>query len=146
MALPVLPRSSYRRASSRFRPRPGADPEVTPVDPSLAADHDELLELADHLTGVAGGGKPLEVEAAVLQLLERFERHTDREVAALVQVAPADERRLRRGQERVVDCLVDLLTLVATDPAGSDPLLKDRVRACVERLRLQVGDEQVLLA
>jgi hypothetical protein len=112
------------------------------VDPSLAADHADLLELADHLTGVAGGGEPMEVEAAVFQLLERFERHADREASAFVQVAPSVDRQLRRGQERVVELLVDLLTAVTTGTASSGPAIVARVRECVDRLRLQVSDEQ----
>jgi hypothetical protein len=112
------------------------------VDPSLAAEHAELLELADHLTGVAGGGEPMEVEAAVFQILERFERHADREASELVQVPPSVDRRLRRGQERVVEQLLDLLTAVTTGAATSGPAIMVRVRDCVDRLRLQVSDEQ----
>jgi hypothetical protein len=112
------------------------------VDSSLTADHAALLALADHLTGVAGGGQPVEVEAAVFQILERFERHADREASAFVHVAPSVDRRLRRGQARVVEAFLDLLTAVTTGSASPGPAIREQVRLCVDRLRLQVSDEQ----
>lgn len=112
------------------------------MDPSLIEDHAALLALADHLTGVAGGGEPVEVEAAVFQILERFERHADREASELVHVAPSVDRRLRRGQARVVEQFLDLLTAVTTGGAASSSSIRTQVREAVDRLRLQVSDEQ----
>lgn len=107
-------------------------------DPIL--DHDALLTLARKTEGAARDHDPDRIETHALHLFQALVEHLLAERSALLQVAPAQARLLERGQQRVVDLVVELAATAASDPDECDC---DQVAAnLLAELTLQVGDER----
>jgi hemerythrin-like domain-containing protein len=75
-------------------------------DPPL--DHDALLTLARKTEAAAHDGDRDRLETAALHLFEALLDHVGAERLDLVHLSPGEGRLLLRGQQRVVDLLVEL--------------------------------------
>lgn len=102
-------------------------------------DHNRLLTLARKAEAAADDGDPERLENAALTLFEALIGHVDRERSDLAQLAPGQRRLLVRGQQRVVDLLVDL----AVEAQVPGPCrCHDLTRELSARLSLQAEDER----
>lgn len=115
------------------------------MDPALpdTIDHEDLLTLARKSEAAASDGDPDRVEAASLRLLEAFVIHVGAERRELLQLAPGDARLMRRGQQRVIDAVIDLVIASSSDgPCECAHESHD----LIARLTLQAEDEREHLA
>ncbi|MEO6627180.1 MAG: hypothetical protein ABIP03_01285 [Aquihabitans sp.] len=114
-------------------------------DPALpeTIDHEILLTLARKSQAAASDGDPTRVEASSLRLLEAFFVHVRAEQPAMLQLAPGEARMMLRGQQRVIDAIVDLIIAAGSDsPCNCARLSED----LIVRLTLQSEDESHHLA
>lgn len=102
-------------------------------------DHNRLLTLARKAEAAATDGDPERLENAALTLFEAFVAHVELERTELAQLAPAQRRLLVRGQQRMVDLLVDLAIEAQTPGPCRCPDLAHELSA---RLALQADDER----
>ena len=100
--------------------------------------HAELLDLADRLVRVAEGEDPATVEAAALQLLAAFVEHSLAEQPDLARLPAETSRMLARGQQRVIERLVEVLVATAVQDGCSCQAIAHEVS---DQLTLQVVDE-----
>lgn len=102
-------------------------------------DHNQLLTLARKAEAAATDGDPVRLENAALTLFEALIVHVDLERSELAQLAPAQRRLLVRGQQRVVDLLVDL----AIEAQAPGPCrCHDLTRELSARISIQADDER----
>ena len=102
-------------------------------------DHNQLLTLARKAEAAATDGDPERLENAALTLFEALINHVDLERSDLAQLAPAQRRLLVRGQQRMVDLLVDL----AVEAQVPGPCRCHQLtRELSARLSLQAEDER----
>lgn len=109
-------------------------------DPALpeTIDHEALLTLARKSQAAASDKDPQRVEAASLRLLEAFFVHIRAEQPALLQLAPGDARMVLRGQQRIIDAVVDLIIAAGSDSPCDCARVSQDLIAC---LILQSEDE-----
>ncbi|MEO6987338.1 MAG: hypothetical protein ABI239_01675 [Aquihabitans sp.] len=101
--------------------------------------HSQLLTLARKAEAAASDGDPERLENTALTLFEALIAHVDQERSDLAQLAPAQRRLLVRGQQRVVDLLVEL----AIEAQAPGPCQCTRLsRELSARLSLQADDER----
>lgn len=101
--------------------------------------HEDLLTLARKTEAAARDRDPARLEAAALRLFEALVDHVGVERVGLLQLPPGEARLLLRGQQRVIDLLVDLA--VAAESAG--PCRCDVLaQQLLARLALQAEDER----
>jgi hemerythrin-like domain-containing protein len=102
-------------------------------------NHEDLLTLARKTEAAARDGDRDRLETAALRLFEALLDHVGAERPALLQLPPGETRLLLRGQQRVIDLLVDLA--VATKTPG--PCRCDTVaQQLLAQLSLQADDER----
>jgi len=102
-------------------------------------DHEGLLTLARKLEGAVSDGDRDRLATAAQRLSEALVDHVGAERPALLQL-PADESLLLlRGQQRVMDLVVDL-THAAENPGPCR--CPDVARQLLAQLTLQAGDER----
>lgn len=110
-------------------------------DPPL--DHDQLLTLARKAEAAARDGDRQRLEAAALRLFEAFMDHVGAERTDLLHVPAGESRLLQRGQQRVVDALVDLaLSAETPDRCRCDTLAQQ----LIAQLTVQADDERLSFA
>lgn len=102
-------------------------------------NHNQLLTLARKAEAAATDGDPERLESAALTMLEALIAHVDLERSELARLAPAQRRLLIRGQQRVVDLLVDL-AIEAQEPGPCQ--CNQLTRELSARLSLQAEDER----
>ncbi len=102
-------------------------------------DHNRLLTLARKAEAAADDSDPERLENAALTLFEALVTHVDLERSGLAHLAPGQRRLLVRGQQRVVDLLVDLAIEAQTPGPCRCPQLAHELSA---RLSLQAEDER----
>jgi hypothetical protein len=106
-------------------------------DPPL--DHDALLTLARKTEAAAHDGDRDRLDTAALHLFEALVDHVGAERADLVYLSPGESRLLLRGQQRVVDLLVELAVAAqAPGPCHCDNLAQQ----LSAQLSLQADDER----
>lgn len=76
-----------------------------PVDPIT---HEDVLTLARKVAGAAHDEDHDRLEVAVPRLFEALLHHVGDELRDLVALEPAERRRMLRGQQRILDRLMDL--------------------------------------
>lgn len=115
------------------------------MDPALpdTIEHEDLLTLARKSEAAARDGDPDRVETASLRLLEAFLVHVGAERRDLLRLAPGDARMVIRGQQRVVDAVVDLAISAGSDEACDCARVSEDL---IARLTLQAEDERHHLA
>jgi hypothetical protein len=108
-------------------------------------NHDQLLTLANKTRAAARDRDPDRLETDALRLFQELAEHLLAEQATLLHAAPADARLLERGQQRVVDLLVEL---AATAVEHGDDCRCDRLADnLVAELTVQAeGERRALLA
>ncbi len=79
-------------------------------------DHEEVLAQARRTLAAAHARAPERVEAEALRLFQVLTEHMSDEQRELLHVPPGDARMLQRGQQRIVDLVVELATSAAGDP------------------------------
>jgi len=79
-------------------------------------DHDQLLAHAHSTLAAAHAHDAARLEAEALRLFEVLNEHVGAERMDLRHVAPGDARLLERGQQRIVDLVVELAALAAGNP------------------------------
>lgn len=104
--------------------------------------HEDLLTLARKAEAAAGDGDRERLEAAGLRLFQALVAHLGDEDPRLDGLAPADARILRRGQQRIVDTVVDL---TAGAGLAGDARCRRLAGILVAELELQARDEQLRL-
>lgn len=108
--------------------------------PFPVLDHDELLTLVYKTRAAAQDHDRDRLETRALQLFQALADHVAAERPDLLQVAPGDARLMARGQQRVID---DLIELAATAAGDADSCcceqLADRLLA---DLTLEADDER----
>jgi hypothetical protein len=110
---------------------------------NLALTHEDLLTLARKTEAAARDGDRYRLETAALRLFEALIDHLGAERPALLQLPPGEARRLLRGQQRVIDMLVDLAIAAETpEPCRCDSLAEQ----LLAQLTLQADDEHRSLA
>lgn len=110
---------------------------MQPIDRIL--DHEELLTLARKTAAAAHDRDSIRVEASSLRLFEAFVAHVEAERGVLLDLPPGDARVLLRGQQRVVEQLVELAIEAELGGACRCETMADDL---VARLRLQHEDER----
>ncbi len=106
----------------------------------LPLDHEALLTLARKTEAAAHDGDPDRLETAALHLFEALVDHVGAERLDLAHVAPGEGRLLLRGQQRVMDVLVELAVAAqAPGPCHCDNLAQQ----LFAQLSLQAGDERL---
>lgn len=114
-------------------------------DPALpeTIDHEALLTLARKSQAAARDADPDRVETASLRLLEAFAIHVQAEQPALLRLTPGEARMVIRGQQRVIEAIIDLIIAAGSDsPCNCARLSED----LIVRLTLQSEDESHHLA
>jgi hypothetical protein len=110
------------------------------MEPFGVLDHDKLLTLAFKAQAAAHDGDSDRLEAGARKLFAALSEHVAAERASLRRVPPDDARLLMRGQQRIVDLVVDL-TAGATEDRGHCRC--DRVADdLVAELTLQADEER----
>lgn len=100
--------------------------------------HEDLLTLARKVEAAAHDGDRERLETATLHLFEGLVTHVGAERASLLALAPAESRLLERGQQRVVELLVEL----AADVQMPGPCRCEAVaQELLARLSLLAADE-----
>ncbi len=111
-------------------------------EPRHQVVHEDLLTLARKALASAEDGDAQRLEAASMRLFEAFVLHVGAERPALLDLPPAEARLLLRGQQRIIDLLVDLAISVefggecACDTLASELLARLTLQAEDERHRL----------
>lgn len=108
--------------------------------PFSILDHEQLLTLARKTEGAALDHDRNRIEANALHLFQALVDHLLAEHPALLHVAPGEARVLERGQQRVVDLVVEL----AATAAHAQPQCRcERLAGeLVAELTLQADDER----
>jgi hypothetical protein len=105
-----------------------------------ALDHDQLLTLAFKTQAAAHDGDRDRLKADTLKLFAAFTEHLLSERPALLRVSPGDARILLRGQQRIVDLLIELAVYAARN---SGECCCDRLAdTLLAELTLQADDER----
>lgn len=104
--------------------------------------HEDLLTLARKVEAAAQDGDRDRLQTADLRLFEALVDHLGREMAALVQLPPAQARILRQGQQRIVDTVVDLAARAAL---SGDCDCESVAQDLMAELELQAHDERLHL-
>lgn len=107
-------------------------------DPPL--DHDALLTLARKTEAAAHDGDRDRLETAALHLFEALLDHVGAERLDLLHLSPGKDRLLLRGQQRVIDLLVEL-AVAAQSPGPCD--CDNLARQLSAQLSLQADDERL---
>lgn len=84
--------------------------------PFATTSHAELQKLADQAQGAAYRRDAGRVECSAFALFEALVDHVLDERRTFLHLAPAEARLLERGQQRIVELLVDLATSAALHP------------------------------
>lgn len=101
--------------------------------------HEALLTLARKLEAAAADGERDRVETAARRLLDALIEHLGAEQAGMVRLPPDRGYVLARGQERLVDLLVELAAGAHTqDLSRCDGLAQQ----LIAQLSLQADDER----
>ncbi len=112
---------------------------MTITDTRPALPHDALLTLARKIEAAAPDGDRVRLEHAARRLLDELVHHVTAERGALLHVPPAEHRLLARGQQRIVDLIVDLARATTTpEPCACD----DVADLVYSLLTLQADDER----
>ena len=115
--------------------------------PFPTLNHDQLLTLAHKTQSAARDHDRDRLEADALRLFQALADHLGAERPDLLQVAPADALLLERGQQRIVDLLVELAATAATDATDERGCRCDHLADVVlTELTLQANDERRHLA
>lgn len=77
-------------------------------------NHDALLTLARKTQAAAHDGDRERIEADVLHLYEALADHVGAERLDLLNLPPDEVRTLMRGQQRIVDLLIELAVVAQT--------------------------------
>ena len=104
--------------------------------------HDELLTLARKVQAAAVDGNRDRLVASTSQLYEALVEHIDAEHLEMLRLPVAESRRLSRGQQRIIDDLVQLLAEAHT--AGCFHCVASAGQLLAE-LYLQGDDERLAL-
>ena len=107
-------------------------------DPPL--DHDALLTLARKAEAAARDGDRDRLETAALHLFEALADHVGAERVDLAHLPPGEGRLLLRGQQRLVDLLVELAVAAQSPGPCQCAHLAQQLSA---HLSLQAGDERL---
>jgi hypothetical protein len=103
-------------------------------------NHDQLLTLAHKTQGAARDHDRTRLEVETLHLFQALTDHVQAEHPAFLHIPPGDARLLERGQQRVVDLLVELAASATTDEGDCRC---DRIAGnIVAELTLQTDDER----
>jgi hypothetical protein len=106
-------------------------------------DHGALLTLAHTSAAAARDDDRDRLEAATLRLFEALVEHLATEHPELGHLPPGDARRVSRGQQRVVESVVDLAASVASRrQSDRDGRCSDLAQNVVARLTVQSEDER----
>jgi hypothetical protein len=110
------------------------------VYPFPTLNHDQLLTLASKTRAAAQDHDPDRLETDALRLFQSLVDHVLAERPVLLHTPPAEARLLERGQQRVVNLLVELAATAAERP---DECRCDHVaEELVAELALQADDER----
>jgi hemerythrin-like domain-containing protein len=113
------------------------------IDARAPLAHDALLTLTHKAEAAARDGNRDRVESAALHLFETLVAHVDAERQALTRLPPGEHRLLARGQQRIIDLVVDL----ATEAASTEPChCHDTVDRLLGFLTMQADDERLTFA
>lgn len=108
--------------------------------PFTVLTHDQLVTIAHRAQAAAHAGDTGRLEAATLRLFLGLADHIGAERPDLLRLPPAEARILERGQQRIID---DLVELAATGVGAPDhcrcALLADNL---LFELTLQAEDER----
>ena len=113
--------------------------------PFTVRTHDQLLTLAYKTKAAAGDGDPRRLEAAALKLFQALANHIGAEHPDLLRLAPPDARLLERGQQRLVEDLIELAATAASSDPG-DCRCGRLADTLLSELTLQADDERRRLA
>ena len=105
--------------------------------------HEALLTLARKTEAAARDGDRDRLEASALHLFEALVDHLGAERPTLSELSPGENRLLQRGQQRVIDMLVDLAVVAQTPGPCRCQALAEQLLAL---LTLQAEDEHHSLA
>ena len=83
--------------------------------PFPTLSHDQLLTLAYKTQGAARDHDRRRLEADTLHLFQALTDHVLAEQPGFLRIPPRDARLLERGQQRIVDLLVELAASATTD-------------------------------
>ena len=104
----------------------------------MAFDHNSLLTLARKTEAAAEDGDPERIERAALRLFEALVEHVGAEHPELVQLSPSEARLLKRGQQRIIDLLIELSISAQTPETCHCDSLANQL---IAQLTLQAADE-----
>lgn len=104
--------------------------------------HEELLTLTREARAAARDADPNRVQQDALRLFEALADHVGAERLDLLRVPPGESRLLLRGQQRVIDLIVDLAVEAASAGTCRCEAVADQLLA---QLTLQVDDERLSL-
>lgn len=101
--------------------------------------HEDLMTLARKIAAAAHDHDPERIEGASLRLFEAFVAHVGAERSTLLDLPPGDARMLLRGQQRVIEQLVEL---AISAELGGECQCEAVADDLVARLSLQSEDER----
>ena len=104
--------------------------------------HDQLVTIAQQARTAARDGDRARLEAVSLRLFQGLADHIGAERPRLLRISPAEARILERGQQRIIDELVELVATGAGSPDHCRcAILADNLLA---ELTLQAEDERAI--
>ena len=110
------------------------------MQPLPTLNHDQLLTLAEKTRAAARDHEGARLEASTGRLFEALTDHLRAERPDLMGVAPADAYQLERGQQRIIDLLIELAATAAADP--SDCRCNRLADSVLTELSLQADSER----
>lgn len=113
------------------------------MDIEASLNHEQLLTLARKVQAAARDRDTDRLSRANFRLFAALVDHLGGEAAALVHLPPGEARLLRRGQERVVDAVVDVA--LSSQTSGRSCRCAELADALVAQLSLQTDDERIHL-
>lgn len=105
-------------------------------------DHESLLTLARKVHAAASDRDPQRLDSALRHFAAALQVHVDHETSTMLRVEPAEARMLKRGQERLLASVKELVDQSILGCAGKPETCSLRAEETLALLVLQARDEK----